>query len=143
VIDAYANLQKKRREQQQAQQDKKQKLGNQVSDKSQSTLLATRLLLEESLSIADIAQTRELAQSTIMRHISDLKRQDPSLACDHLRPDDNVMMAVGNAYVAIKVANNPNDFNDNGSVKIKPIYESLKQSIDYNTIRLALIFITP
>ncbi|WP_058367744.1 AAA family ATPase [Psychrobacter sp. ENNN9_III] len=143
VIDAYANLQKKRREQQQAQQEKKQKLGNQVSDKSQSTLLATRLLLEESLSIADIAQTRELAQSTIMRHISDLKRQDPSLACDHLRPEDDVMMAVGNAYVAIKVANNPNDFNDNGSVKIKPIYESLKQSIDYNTIRLALIFITP
>ncbi|WP_350656733.1 AAA family ATPase [Psychrobacter sp. S1-30-MNA-CIBAN-0213] len=143
VIDAYISLQKKRREQQQAQQDKKQKLGNQVSDKSDSTLLATRLLLEESLSIADIAQTRELAQSTIMRHISDLKRQDPSLACDHLRPDDEVMMAVGNAYVAIKVANNPNDFNDNGSVKIKPIYESLKQSVDYNTIRLALIFITP
>ncbi|WP_440454616.1 AAA family ATPase [Psychrobacter sp. ASPA161_9] len=143
VIDAYTSLQKKRREQQQAQQDKKQKLGNQVSDKSDSTLLATRLLLEESLSIADIAQTRELAQSTIMRHISDLKRQDPSLACDHLRPDDEVMMAVGNAYVAIKVANNPNDFNDNGSVKIKPIYESLKQSVDYNTIRLALIFITP
>jgi len=143
VIDAYANLQKKRHEQQQAQQDKKQKLGNQISDKSDSTLLATRLLLEESLSIADIAQTRELAQSTIMRHISDLKRQDPSLACDHLRPDDEVMMSVGNAYVAIKVANNPNDFNDNGSVKIKPIYESLKQSVDYNTIRLALIFITP
>lgn len=143
VIDAYANLQKKRREQVQAQQDKKQKLGNQVSDKSDSTLLATRLLLEESLSIADIAQTRELAQSTIMRHISDLKRQDPSLACDHLRPDDEIMMAVGNAYIAIKVANNPNDFNDDGSVKIKPIYESLKQSVDYNTIRLALIFITP
>ncbi|MGM8897694.1 MULTISPECIES: AAA family ATPase [unclassified Psychrobacter] len=143
VIDAYTSLQKKRREKQQVQQDKKLKLGNQVSDKSESTLLATRLLLEESLSIADIAQTRELAQSTIMRHISDLKRQDPSLSCDHLRPDDDTMMAVGNAYVAIKVANNPNDFNDNGSVKIKPIYESLKQSIDYNTIRLALIFITP
>lgn len=106
-------------------------------------MVATRLLLEESLSIADIAQTRELAQSTIMRHISELKRQDPSLACDHLRPEDEVMTAVGNAYVAIKVANNPNDFNDDGSVKIKPIYESLKQSVDYNTIRLALIFITP
>lgn len=143
IIDAYADLQKKRREQVQAQQDKKQKLSNQISDKSDSTLLATRLLLEESLSIADIAQARELAQSTIMRHISELKRQDPSLACDHLRPDDEIMMAVGNAYVAIKVANNPNDFNDDGSVKIKPIYESLKQRIDYNTIRLALIFIAP
>lgn len=143
VIEAYANLQKKRQEQQQAQQDKKQKLGNQVSDKSESTLLATRLLLEESLSIADIAQTRELAQSTIMRHINDLKRQDPSLACDHLRPDDAVMTAVGNAYISIKVANNPNDFNDDGSIKLRPVFEHLKQSIDYNTIRLALIFITP
>ncbi len=143
VIDAYAHLQKKRREQQQAQQDKKQKLGSQVSDKSDSTLLATKLLLEESLSIADIAQTRGLAQSTIMRHISDLKRQDPSLACDHLRPEAEVMTAVGNAYVAIKVANNPNDFHDDGHVKLRPIFEHLKQSIDYNVIRLALIFITP
>lgn len=143
VIEAYASLQKKRREQQKAQQDKKQKRGNQVADKSESTLLATRLLLEESLSIADIAQTRGLAQSTIMRHISELKRQDPTLACDHLRPDDATMSTVGNAYVSIKVANDPNDFSDNGSIKIKPIYEHLKQRIDYNTIRLALIFITP
>ncbi|WP_201576638.1 AAA family ATPase [Psychrobacter immobilis] len=143
VIDAYANLQKKRREQQQAQLDKKQKLGNQVSDKSDSTLLATRVLLEESLSIAEISQARQLSQSTIMRHIGELKSQDPSLACDHLRPDDEVMTAVGNAYVAIKVANNPNDFNDDGSIKLRPIFDHLKQSIDYNTIRLALIFITP
>ncbi|MGP4713429.1 MULTISPECIES: AAA family ATPase [unclassified Psychrobacter] len=143
VIDAYEGLQKRRRERIKAVQDKKQKLGNQVADKSESTLLLTKMLLEESLSIAEIAQERELAQSTIMRHISELKRQDPSLACDHLRPNDEVMTAVGNAYVAIKVANNPNDFNDDGSVKIKPIYESLKQSVDYNTIRLALIFISP
>lgn len=142
VIEAYASLQKKRRDQQLKQQNKKQKLGNQIADKSESTLLATRLLLEESLSIAEIAESRGLAQSTIMRHISDLKRQDPSLACDHLRPDDAVMTAVGNAYVAIKVANNPNDFADDGNIKIKPIYEHLKQSLDYNTIRLALIFIT-
>lgn len=143
VIEAYANLQKKRREQQQAQIDKKQKLGNQVSDKSDSTLLATRILLEESLSIAEISQARQLSQSTIMRHIAELKSQDPSLACDHLGPDDEVMTAVGNAYMAIKVANNPNDFNDDGSVKLRPIFEHLKQAVDYNTIRLALIFITP
>ncbi|WP_201538187.1 AAA family ATPase [Psychrobacter immobilis] len=143
VIDAYASLQKRRREQLQTQIDKKQKLGNQVSDKSDGTLLATRVLLEESLSIAEISQARQLSQSTIMRHIGDLKSQDPSLACDHLRPEDEVMTAVGNAYVAIKVANNPNDFNDDGSIKLRPIFDHLKQSIDYNTIRLALIFITP
>ena len=143
IIDAYATLQKKRREQQKVLQDKKQKQGNQVADKSDTTLLVTRQLLEESLTIAEIAQTRELAQSTIMRHISELKHQDPNLACDHLRPDDEVMTAVGTAYVAIKVANNPNDFNDDGSAKLRPIYDYLKQNVDYNTIRLALIFISP
>ncbi|WLP93809.1 AAA family ATPase [Psychrobacter sp. M13] len=143
IIDAYATLQKKRREQQQVLQDKKQVKGNQVADKSEATLLVTRQLLEESLSIAEIAQTRELAQSTIMRHISELKHLDPSLACDHLRPEDEIMTAVGTAYVAIKVANNPNDFNDDGSAKLRPIYDYLKQNVDYNTIRLALIFISP
>lgn len=143
IIDAYATLQKKRREQQQQLQDKKQKQGNQVADKSDTTLLVTRQLLEESLTIAEIAESRELAQSTIMRHISELKHQDPSLACDHLRPSDEIMTAVGNAYVAIKVANNPNDFNDDGTAKLRPIYDYLKQNVDYNTIRLALIFITP
>ncbi|MBU5617912.1 AAA family ATPase [Psychrobacter sp. TAE2020] len=143
IIDAYATLQKKRREQQQQLQDKKQKQGNQVADKSDGTLLVTRQLLEESLTIAEIAESRELAQSTIMRHISELKHQDPSLACDHLRPNDEIMTAVGNAYVAIKVANNPNDFNDDGTAKLRPIYDYLKQNVDYNTIRLALIFITP
>ncbi len=143
IIDAYATLQKKRREQQQQLQDKKQKQGNQVADKSDGTLLVTRQLLEESLTIAEIAESRELAQSTIMRHISELKHQDPSLACDHLRPNDEIMTAVSNAYVAIKVANNPNDFNDDGTAKLRPIYDYLKQNVDYNTIRLALIFITP
>ncbi|MFZ2553019.1 AAA family ATPase [Psychrobacter urativorans] len=143
IIDAYATLQKKRREQQQQLQDKKQKQGNQVADKSDTTLLVTQQLLEESLTIAEIAESRELAQSTIMRHISELKHQDPSLACDHLRPSDEIMTAVGNAYVAIKVANNPNDFNDDGTAKLRPIYDYLKQNVDYNTIRLALIFITP
>ena len=143
IIDAYEAMRQRRAEKVKAKQDKREKLGNQVADQSDSTLIATKLLLEESLSIADIAQSRGLAQSTIMRHISELKKQNPSLKCDHLRPDDKIMLAVGNAYVAIKVANDPNDFNDDGSIKLKPIYEYLKEKIDYNTIRLALIFVTP
>lgn len=142
IIDAYETMRQRRLERIKAQQEKREKLGNQISDQSDRTLIATKLLLEESLSIADIAQTRGLAQSTIMRHISELKKQDPSLQCEHLRPSDEIMLAVGNAYVAIKVANDPNDFNDDGTVKLKPIFEHLKERVDYNTIRLALIFIS-
>ena len=141
VIDAYATLQKKRREQQKIAQDKKQKRGNQLSDKSAKTLTATRLLLEEGMSITEISQSRGLAESTIMGHISDIRRQDPDLNCDHLRPDKKIMTAVNKAYAAIKAANNPNDFSDSGNMKIKPIYDYLQQKTPYNVIRLALIFI--
>ena len=141
VIDAYATLQKKRREQQKIAQDKKQKRGNQLSDKSAKTLTATRLLLEEGMSITEISQSRGLAESTIMGHISDIRRQDPDLNCDYLRPDDAIMTAVSKAHAAIKGANNPNDFSDSGNMKIKPIYDYLQQKTPYNVIRLALIFI--
>lgn len=141
AIAAYEKLQQRRREKQQQNQEKKQKLAGQLNDKSSATLMETKILLEESLSIAEISEQRGLAQSTIMRHIADIKQQDPSVACDHLRPDDSIMTAVGNAYVAVKVANDPNDFNDDGSIKLKPIFEHLREQIDYNTIRLALIFL--
>ena len=143
VIDAYEIMRKKRQERLKQQSAKKEKLGNQMTDKSTSTLLETRLLLEESLSIAEVAQARELSQATIMRHLNDIKQQDPDFACEHLRPSDEVMTQVSNAYAAIKAANDPNDFNDDGIIKLKPIYEHLRETIDYNTIRLALIFITP
>ncbi|MDO5770425.1 MAG: AAA family ATPase, partial [Psychrobacter sp.] len=135
IIDSYETMRKRQLEKTKAQAAKREKLGTQVSDQSDSILIETKLLLEESLSIAEIAQSRELAQSTIMRHISELKKQDPSLKCEHLRPSDDIMLAVGNAYVAVKVANDPNDFNDDGSIKLKPIFETLKEKVDYNTIR--------
>ena len=137
VIDSYERLQKKRRE----LQKKQQKQSNQVADKSETTLETTRLLLEESFSIAEIAEARELAQSTIMRHISELKRRDPSLACEHLRPDDDIIDAVYSAYTSVQAENDPNNTTDDGQIKLRPLHEYLEGRIDYNTIRLALIFI--
>lgn len=137
VIDSYERLQKKRRE----LQKKQQKQSNQVADKSETTLETTRLLLEESFSIAEIAEARELAQSTIMRHISELKRRDPSLACEHLRPDDDIIDAVYSAYTSVQAENDPNNTTDDGEIKLRPLHEYLEGRIDYNTIRLALIFI--
>ena len=137
VIDSYERLQKKRRE----LQKKQQKQSNQVADKSETTLETTRLLLEESFSIAEIAEARELAQSTIMRHISELKRRDPNLTCEHLRPDDDIIDAVYSAYTSVQAENDPNNVTDDGDIKLRPLHEYLEGRIDYNTIRLALIFI--
>lgn len=140
VIDAYAANREKRKAMQNQSQQQSQHLQSQGAN-DVATLEKTKILLEESLSIAEIAEHRGLAQATIMGHMGKLKKQYPDLACDHLRPDDAIMSAVGEAYVAIKVANDPNDFTEEGIVKLKPLFEYLDEKIDYNTIRLALIFL--
>lgn len=139
IIDAYQGFKKRRI----------QAVGVQSSTNKQDTssIEQTKILLEESLSIAEIAEHRSLAQATIMGHISDLKKQYPDLACEHLRPDEQILKQVKSAYEAVIAASDPNDLNENGDVKLKPIFEELQlsneleQEIGYNTIRLALIFI--
>lgn len=158
-IEAYEKTLKSRKKKQAKQLAVKDRLSNQLADQSESTLMTTKLLLQESLSIAEIAETRGLAQSTIMKHVARLKRQDPSLNCEHLRPSVLVLDKVSEAVEAVIAAADPNDFHAGDEagegvksksaaqpfskerIKLCPIFEYLKEQIDYNTIRLALIFI--
>ncbi|WP_296402398.1 AAA family ATPase [Psychrobacter sp.] len=159
-IDAFEKSSKSLKKKQAQILAKKDKLSNQLSDQSDSTLMTTKLLLEESLTIAEIAQSRGLAQATIMGHVSLLKRQDPSLNFEHLRPDVLTLDKVSQAVESIVAESDPNNFQAESSgiktaedtihadqpftkdrIKLRPIFEYLKEEIDYNTIRLALIFI--
>lgn len=136
VIESYENSRKKRLAKQARQQ-------NQEAKNSQPSIEITKTLLEASLSIAEISEQRELAQSTIMGHVSQLKALYPTLACEHLRPDEAVMDKVQQAYDAIHLANDPNDFNQDGQIKLRPLYEYMNEELAWNSIRLALIFIEP
>lgn len=159
-IEAFEKSLKSRKKKQAQMLAQKDKLSNQLNDHSDSTLMATKLLLEESLTIAEIAEARGLAQATIMGHVARLKRQYPELNCEHLRPDVLTLDKVSEAVEAIVAAADPNDFQEGSEdssatadrkqdinpfskdrIKLRPIYEYLKEQIDYNTIRLALIFI--
>ena len=123
--------------------------GVNIPDKT--TLEQTRELLEESLTIVEIADMRGLAQSTIMNHIIKLKRENPSLLCDHIRPDEALIKQVQEASNALVLAGDPNDFYADGltngtertvhHLKIKPIFEALDEKVSYNDIRLAMIFL--
>lgn len=136
VIESYENSRKKRLATQARQQ-------NQETKNSKPSIEITKTLLEASLSIAEISEQRELAQSTIMGHVSQLKARYPTLACEHLRPDDGVIEKVQQAYEAIHLANDPNDFDQDGKIKLRPLYEYMNEELEWNSIRLALIFIEP
>lgn len=105
------------------------------------TFLQTKELLEESLTIAEIAEIRKLAQSTIVNHISRLQRHFDDLPIDYLRPDEQMVDNVQQAYHKIVARENADDRNEDGDIKIQPIYEFLSAKYSYNEIRLAMLFI--
>ncbi|UNU72871.1 AAA family ATPase [Moraxella nasovis] len=100
------------------------------------TLQETKKLIESGLSILDVAQKRTLAISTIIGHIKDLREQDKDFNCSHIRPSDKTLQDVQKAYDALEAAG---EFAD--KITLKPIVDELGGDYDYNTVRLALIFI--
>lgn len=114
-------------------------LNSQVGDVSE-TLMKTKKLLEESLSIAEIAEIRQFAQSTIINHIEKLLDYFDDLPLEHIRPNEAWLKPVKKAYLEVEKANLKEDKTESGKISIKSIYERL-DGYSYNDIRLALLFI--
>ncbi|MFL1731899.1 AAA family ATPase [Moraxella oculi] len=98
-------------------------------------LQETKQLLEQGLTIKEIANKRFLAESTIIGHIDHLYQQDKTLNLKHIRPDDAVVAVVQKAY---EVLYSQGEFVE--GFRLRPIVEML-DGIGYNAVRLALIFI--
>ncbi len=135
-----ADYEKRQQKQQQNLQRKAQLHQLNKDDNVTLTLLETKKLLEESLTIAEISEIRQLAQATIMGHIELLLSHYPDLSIEHIRPDDDWLKPVAKAYQQVKKANRDEDKTETGKFKIRPIYERLT-GYSYNDIRLALLFI--
>ncbi len=110
-------------------------------DNDAPTLEQTKALVLKGLTIAQISQERELAQSTIINHLERLIAQGTKLDLSRYKPSDEVLQKVATSYKKVLEADNDEDFNDDGTVKLRPIYEMLKPSLGYNDIRLALVFV--
>ncbi|OOR89368.1 helicase [Moraxella caviae] len=100
------------------------------------TLLETKALLEQGLDLAQIAEKRSLALSTIITHVGELYEQGNAPDLSAVRPDDKVIAAVQAAFDLLEAKG---EFTD--GVQLRPIVEALAYKCDYNTVRLALIFV--
>lgn len=111
--------------------------------KNYETLNITRNLLAERKSIAEIADVRGLSEETIISHIQRMVKLglDIDIEKDHLKPEEKILEAVARAISEIKKRNNPDDFLENGQMRLRAIFEKLNQEISYNNIRLALLFL--
>ena len=105
-----------------------------------ATLDETRELFEEGYEIADIATERGLTPATIINHLGRLHKElglDISLA----HPGEEVVEQVRKIYKRLTKRQNSEHFNDDGSIKLRPIVELTTPKMAYDQVRLALLFV--
>ena len=95
----------------------------------------------QGLSIEEMSEKRGLGQSTIINHLAKLIEQDPSIDISRFKPTDDILQKVTLSYKRVLAEDKDENFNDDGSMKLRPLYEDLKPDLGYNAIRLALLFV--
>ena len=106
-----------------------------------ASFLKTKILVKQKKSIADIAKERDMTESTVMKHIVDIMKDDPECDISHLQPNHEIIEKVAQAVEEIKKRNSEEDFSENGDIRLKPIFVALNEEVSYDDIRLALLFI--
>ncbi len=94
------------------------------------TYRETKKLLEQKLSLAEMARARGLAVATILSHIERLAQEDPSLEINHLRPSESRFVMIEKAFAQA------------GNLRLSPVKARLGDDFSYEELRLARIFLT-
>ena len=110
-----------------------------VSKELASIHLKTKDLIDESDTLEELSKKRELSIDTIIKHLGVLKKVDKDFDMTKYSPDTKIADNINNAIQKIKDNNNKDDFNEQGNIKLKPIFEELKAKVSYNDIKIMLL----
>jgi len=104
------------------------------------THIKTKDLIQSSTTILELAKSRGMSKGTIINHLGILKELEPNLDLDKFKPSEETLNLIQDAVMKIKAKNDKDDFTDKGQLRLKPIFELLDAKLEYDDIRLALIF---
>jgi hypothetical protein len=65
----------------------------------------------------------------------------PETDIEYLRPNKKLIKKVAGAVKKIEKKNNKNNFLQSGDVKLRPIFDLLGEKVNYEDIKLSLLFI--
>jgi len=105
-----------------------------------ATLDETRALFESGYEIQDIAHERGLTPATIINHLGRLHKEQ-ALDISVASPGEDVVEQVRKIYKRLSKRQEAQHFNDDGSIKLRPIVELTSPKMGYDQVRLALLFI--
>jgi hypothetical protein len=102
----------------------------------------TKALIESSKNLMSLAKKRGLSKSTIINHLGLLVKEDADLDLEKFRPSKTFISTLNKAIKTLNKLDNPNDFSENGELKLKSIFDIFPKQTSYDDIRLGLLFIS-
>ncbi|WFP97892.1 AAA family ATPase [Acinetobacter sp. ANC 7201] len=105
-----------------------------------ATLDETKALFVDGYEIQDIAVERGLTPATIINHLGRLHKEQ-GLDISVASPDEEVVEQVRKIYKRLLKRKDSNHFNDDGSLKLRPIVDLTSPKLGYDQVRLALLFV--
>ena len=120
-------------------QKKELKSKPKVSRDLASMHIKTKDLIQSCDTLEELSTQRELSIDTIIKHLGILKKVEKDLDLNKYMPNTNISEKINNAIEKIKTNNNQDNFNEQGIIKLKPIFEELNQEVAYNDIKMMLL----
>ncbi len=117
---------------------KKRKEKMQQSQKS--SYLITLEYVEKGLSIIEIADIRGITGGTITEHILKIMDRHPTVDLSPYRPAASIMKRIETATDQLVADGNKENFQENGTIRLRPLFDAMNKEISYEEIKLALTF---
>jgi len=117
------------------------KYANKLKDKEDVKLAThekTAQLVQNGNSIGAIAEKRGLGESTILNHIIKISELMPEIDLTSCKPDQGTLDRVKEAFIMLQAKSAKGQGTGPG---LKNLYAALNAEMDYNSIKLALLFI--
>lgn len=110
-------------------------------EKKEATHEKTKKLILKGMSLELIAFERELSLGTVINHLEKIKEADPKIDLTKYVPDHKTMEKIEKVIEKLKMQANEEFFDKEGNIKLGYLYTALNKKIDYETIRLAKLFL--
>jgi hypothetical protein len=101
--------------------------------------IKTKDLIEKSANLNELVTLRGLTKGTIIKHLTLLKEEDATIDLEKFKPAEELYQRLEQAIMAVKSRNNSEDFLEDGTLRLKPIFEYLEGGVSYDDIRLSLL----
>jgi len=126
----------------QIEEERKLLRSGKVSTKSEiPTHLKTKALIESCETIKQIAKSRSMTEGTIMNHLATLKKEDDQIDLSKFKPSGEKVERITKVIIELEEERNPDNFFDDGRLKLKSVFDILDQEISYDRIREVMLFV--